>query len=732
MTEALNATPQQIAQLIRNRTRVEAAVVGLRLVASVAHRFGLTGELGLTTSGEMPEMAPDLPPDNLLPALQFAVNFAADAGVNWSNLDDWQDERLRLRVPDDLHPISRLARVAAEPEWGALIVDLMLLSGLPELHEGFASLCRLLHPAGEPYPTVTLALHWQEFEVRNSGADVDQFAVRDAVEDLLVHSRLAQLGVVCLLGDGPWHGRTMRPGPGVWEALLARAPQLDSAQLLAGVRTVPGLDLWLAQPEVQRAITVLQRGEPCLLALIGGSAGMRMTRVRALLGAAGTTAIYTQLSLADKPAERDRVAIDAYCAAFMHRALPWLDLHASDSSDPDWGRTPVQRLYWELPVLVTAQVERQLPDLRLPLLALPVHPLPATARRALWSTLLPQLAEHAGILAASYPIDPDEALEVATDLALRQQVEGRVLELADIGVCLRARTAWHARPGVTRVIPAAGWGQLRLPDTGAEQLHEAVRRVHQQMTVLDDWGFEQGRQERRGLRMLFYGPPGTGKTLAAEAMARALGVDLLVVDIASLVSKWIGETEKNLAAVFDLAEKARALLLFDEADALFGQRTEGNDAHDRYANLETAFLLQRLERYEGVTILTTNLRTSMDAAFTRRFEFIVEFPEPDAATRVALWQLHLPATAPLAADVDLAELADWYAITGAQIKNAALAAAFLAAADGSRMQQQHFLLAIEREYDKAGKAHPGFPPSRSDSTFNTPDVADLAAAGHHA
>jgi SpoVK/Ycf46/Vps4 family AAA+-type ATPase len=240
-------------------------------------------------------------------------------------------------------------------------------------------------------------------------------------------------------------------------------------------------------------------------------------------------------------------------------------------------------------------------------------------------------------------------------------------------------------------------------------LHAAVRRVLQQITVLDDWGFAQGRADRRGVRMLFYGPPGTGKTLGAEVMARALGVDLLVVDLSSLVSKYIGETEKNLAAVFEVAERSRALLLFDEADALFGKRTDTQDAHDRYANLETAYLLQRLERYEGVAVLTTNLRGQLDKAFTRRFEFIVEFPEPDAQVRLALWRLHLPAQAPLASDVDLAELAEWYAISGAQIKNATLGAAFLAAAESQGLAQRHFLWAIEREYDKAGRAHPGYP-----------------------
>jgi SpoVK/Ycf46/Vps4 family AAA+-type ATPase len=298
---------------------------------------------------------------------------------------------------------------------------------------------------------------------------------------------------------------------------------------------------------------------------------------------------------------------------------------------------------------------------------------------------------------------------VVRDLSLQQALTAGPVNVDDIGERIRARTVWTERPGVRRLQARAGWPELLLPDKPRSQLQAAVRRVLLQITVLDDWGFGQGRIERRGLRLLFCGAPGTGKTLSAEVMARELGVDLLVVDLASLVSKWIGETEKNLAAVFDLAERSRALLLFDEADALFARRTETRDANDRYANLETAYLLQRLERYEGVAVLTTNLRTNLDAAFTRRFEFIVEFPEPDATAREALWRLHLPAAAPLAADVDLAELAAWYAISGAQIKNAALSGAYLAAAANTAIHQRHLLLAIEREFDKAGRAHPGFP-----------------------
>jgi len=209
--------------------------------------------------------------------------------------------------------------------------------------------------------------------------------------------------------------------------------------------------------------------------------------------------------------------------------------------------------------------------------------------------------------------------------------------------------------------------------------------------------------------MLFAGPPGTGKTLAAEVMAHALGAHLLVVDISRVVSKWIGETEKNLAEVFDTAERVQAVLLFDEADALFGKRTEVSDAHDRYANLETAYLLARLERFDGLAILSTNLRQNIDAAFIRRLEFVVEFDEPGAEQREELWRCHLPANAPIAPDVRLSTLASLYPVVGAVIRNAAVAAAFRAASDGTAIGLSHFVQAVRREYQKAGRPFPGAP-----------------------
>jgi SpoVK/Ycf46/Vps4 family AAA+-type ATPase len=219
--------------------------------------------------------------------------------------------------------------------------------------------------------------------------------------------------------------------------------------------------------------------------------------------------------------------------------------------------------------------------------------------------------------------------------------------------------------------------------------------------------------------MLFAGPPGTGKTLSAEVLAGALGADLLVVDVSRVVSKWIGETEKNLAEVFDAAERAQAVLFFDEADALFGRRTEVSDAHDRYANLETAYLLSRLERFEGLAVLATNLRQNIDPAFTRRLEFAVDYEEPSAAEREALWRCHLPERAPLAGDVDLAQLARLYPVVGGVIRNAATAAAFLAAAEGREISRRHLVAAIRREYEKSGRAFPGSHTDRS-PTDSTP------------
>jgi SpoVK/Ycf46/Vps4 family AAA+-type ATPase len=221
--------------------------------------------------------------------------------------------------------------------------------------------------------------------------------------------------------------------------------------------------------------------------------------------------------------------------------------------------------------------------------------------------------------------------------------------------------------------------------------------------VFGEWGFDRKLSHGKGLSVLFAGPSGTGKTMAAEIMARELQLDLYKIDLSGVVSKYIGETEKNLARIFQEAESSNAILFFDEADALFGKRTKISDAHDRYANIETSYLLQKMEEYEGVVILATNLRENMDEAFTRRMRFIVEFPFPDAASRQQMWQTHFPREAPLSADIDYAWLAKQFQITGGNIKNIVLSAAFFAAGDGGAIGMEHVLYGARREFEKIGK-----------------------------
>ncbi len=250
--------------------------------------------------------------------------------------------------------------------------------------------------------------------------------------------------------------------------------------------------------------------------------------------------------------------------------------------------------------------------------------------------------------------------------------------------------------------PTVPWDRLVLEGETAALLEQIVHRVRHRATVRESWGMASGGAALVGL---LTGEPGTGKTLAVEAMARRLGLPLLAADLSRVVSKYIGETEKNLAELFAAAEGFSALLFFDEADALFGKRTAVNDAHDRYANIEVNYLLQRLERFEGAVLLATNLAEGMDEAFARRFEVIVPFRKPGRAQRLALWQAHLPE--PLRAPgLDLDALAASCEVTGGEIRNAAITAAYAAAARGERIGAGLLRAALAQEFAKAGRPLP--------------------------
>ncbi|MFI9155499.1 ATP-binding protein [Streptomyces sp. NPDC053367] len=352
---------------------------------------------------------------------------------------------------------------------------------------------------------------------------------------------------------------------------------------------------------------------------------------------------------------------------------------------------------------------------------IPVVRLGFVERRAVWEEALAAqgvTADPADLhdLAARFRLGPDRiadaaltAVGAARRRATAERLPGRQPQPTRTELFASARgQSSHALDTLAHHLqPAYGWGDIKLPTDTAAQLAELRDRVACRHRVMDEWGFAAGLTRGRGIGALFSGPPGTGKTMAAEVIAHELELDLFRIDLSTVVSKYVGETEKNLERIFTAATDSDAILLFDEADALFGKRSEVRDAHDRYANIEISYLLQQMERYEGLAILTTNLRRNLDEAFTRRLAFVIEFPFPGAADRERIWRACFSDTAPRAADVDFGRLARDYPLPGGSIRNVVLHAAFLAAAEGSLIGTPHLVRAVQREFQKTDRVMPG-------------------------
>jgi hypothetical protein len=292
------------------------------------------------------------------------------------------------------------------------------------------------------------------------------------------------------------------------------------------------------------------------------------------------------------------------------------------------------------------------------------------------------------------------AVHTAVDMAAS---EGAPVAQKHLRAGAQAHTALHIGSLVGRIAPRYTWDDLILPPDPITQLREISARMRYAHIVRDEWGFGGKAARSYGISALFAGESGTGKTLAAQVIANDLGLTLYRVDLSSVVSKYIGETEKNLGAIFNAAQASSAVLFFDEADALFGKRSEVKDARDRYANIEIAYLLQQIEVYDGIVVLATNLRQNLDEAFTRRLDFLIDFPFPDSQYRERIWRAHLPPAAPLGSDVNLAEVAERYRLAGGNIRNVAIAAAYLAAADGRVITLAHIRSAVRRENQKMGR-----------------------------
>ncbi|MEV6574443.1 ATP-binding protein [Streptomyces sp. NPDC051577] len=307
---------------------------------------------------------------------------------------------------------------------------------------------------------------------------------------------------------------------------------------------------------------------------------------------------------------------------------------------------------------------------------------------------------------APYRLGGDRVRRAARAARALAAFDGGPLAAAHVRRAARRQSASGLESHARRVRPDVDWGDLVLPEGPLGQLHELALRARHRDRVLGDWRLSAGGGRGRGVIGLFAGGSGTGKTLSAEVVAADLGLDLYVVQLSSIVNKYVGETEKNLERIFTEADRTDAVLLFDEADAVFGKRSEVKDAHDRYANMESSYLLQRLESFDGIALLTTNLRANIDEAFTRRLDLVVDFPFPDAGQRLALWR-HGLAHVPSADDIDAAPLARDFELAGGSIRSAVVTAAYLAAGRGDEVTSDDLLEGARREYRKAGRLVPG-------------------------
>jgi hypothetical protein len=390
----------------------------------------------------------------------------------------------------------------------------------------------------------------------------------------------------------------------------------------------------------------------------------------ALLGGAGLVA-----GPVDAVADRARPAIEA-----LTRAPGRVVLHGRAGWEPSW--TTAVPLVVE--TTATTAAERL-----------------GEWERSLGPAAPPDLA--GADVTTQFLLSAEQVRRAAVAARRQADLDGGEVSVEHLRAGARAQNGAGLERLARRIRPAVGWDQLVLAPGPAESLRELAARARHRDLVLDEWGMRPGGGRGRGIMALFAGDSGTGKTMSAEVLALDLGLDLYTVNLATVVDKYVGETEKNLERIFTEADGVNAVLLFDEADALFGKRSEVRDANDRYANIEVAYLLQRMETFDGLALLSTNLRANVDDAFARRLDMVIDFPMPDVAQRRRLWETCLAAGVPRADDVDLDFCAQAFEISGGNIRSITVTATYLAADRGPPVGMADLVRAVQREYRKLGR-----------------------------
>ncbi|MGH9126458.1 MAG: ATP-binding protein [Acidimicrobiales bacterium] len=605
-------------------------------------------------------------------------------------VDDEDAERLLAELPG-------LAGLSDETERRLAQLARAVSPGLSQVRAEFAASLRPQQrrttswDAGgdeEPDPFATLVTH-----ARLSMAEAEVLAVLCAVErdprrqrlvgylnDDVTQRRITPWTLRLVFGSEMEAHLAVGPGGSLRRAALIE-PSGDGSWSSAPVTVAASVLWWLSgdrspDPDLPPGVEVVAGppGGDHLLVVAAGSDRLRRLQ-------AAVKALPGELFLVTPVPQND----DQWAAVIRQATLAQLGVVIEVAEDLSAAVRQRIEQADHLPWALTSPRELPLMSLpRRPWADAPVAPSAATADE--W--------------VAALDVEPPDGYHLSAE-QLHLVTQASAAMGGDLAAAVRRLASGHLDATANRVRPTRTWDDIVLDADRLDQLREVARRCRHRGVVFDEWGFSP--QPSTGVVALFSGPSGTGKTLAAEVIAGDLGIDLYKVDLANMVSKYIGETEKNLSAIFDAAEASSVALFFDEADALLGKRSEVSDAHDRYANIEVAYLLQRLERYEGLVVMATNLAKNIDPAFLRRIHVVLEFPMPGPAERRRIWAHSLPTAAPTSADLDLDFLADRFDLSGGTIRNAVLAAAFLAAEAGTPITMTSAVVALRRELQKLGR-----------------------------
>jgi hypothetical protein len=580
--------------------------------------------------------------------------------------------------------------------------DIAALLGLDGLDAAILGLC--VAPEADPsYGRLIAYLHDDVARRRPSPRLLARLLSGPALDEPVV---LARLGATARLrSSGALRLLEADAALAVAERMLAPDPQLVSLVLgtdLAASRPPPGVTHVAQRP--------LGPWPPALLPALRDAAHGAVAGGGPPFGIVGddaeqalAAALGSGLVLVDAARVADDEALaHARLRAVLHGAVLAVGGGGADaperwsSLDETLGQTGGPR------ILVGDRVVESAQRAGLGVHVVTLAPLTPAERASAWAAQLPAQADGSDV-AARFALSRTQIADAARVAFAHAREAGREVPSPDDLVRAGQAMAGAALGGLARRMQAPwGWQDLVLPEAELATLRSIAAHLRHRDTVLDDWGFGvRGRAE--GLTVMFCGRSGTGKTMAAQILANELGLEAFHVDVSAIVSKYIGETEKNLERLFAAATGVGALMVFDEADALFGKRAAVTDARDRYANLEVSYLLQRIESHPGPSILTTNMRQNVDGAFLRRMDFIVDFPLPGAPERKAIWERHLPPAAPRRGDLDFEALAREHELAGGSIRNCLRAAAFAAADDGSAIGIEHVRGAVRLELRKLGR-----------------------------